>query len=368
MNYLPAHRELPIETLNACFSDTTNSYKFYFFLAILEHLKLTNERNLSFKNLSMSMLSAVWYPLTYYKLSFGKQDSFKNLAGEVEKQVEVDCRPGAASLQQQLKENLSVTAKDKLEKYIVNTLKRWVVFRFIRPFYKSELRGIKDGDVNKYIKANTNKGFVPYDISDEGIILHPLWIEYFQANQQILEGFIYWHIVKFLQKNNPNVIGLSEKLHKPTIRKLDKAKKYWMLYIHRNPVNCVYSNKKLEPHSISMDHFVPWSYIAHDQLWNIIPTTKAINSAKSNSLPSLGSYLKVYTKLQYDFFQFIIASKDGQAIEDYRELFKTNNLNTIGYYSFHKRLEEEINLHCRSAVNLGFSPKFIWKEPIAHSL
>ncbi|MDY5576621.1 MAG: HNH endonuclease domain-containing protein [Lachnospiraceae bacterium] len=35
---------------------------------------------------------------------------------------------------------------------------------------------------------------------------------------------------------------------------------------------------------ISIDHFVPWSYVAHDEMWNLNPTTKSINSSKRNNL------------------------------------------------------------------------------------
>jgi hypothetical protein len=366
MNYLPDHSGLPIEILSGCFRNRTNSYKFYWFLAILEHLGENKDNYISFRQLTLSMLSAAWYPLTYYKLSFGKQDSFKNLAIEVSKHLVVDCSPKSEGLKEQMTKNLNATTLNKLERHISETLKRWVAYRFLRPFFRAQLKATDDSDVNEQIRAysEANPGYIPYCFSKDGITIDPTWAEYFQTNKHILKGFIQWQLVKFLQSNNPNIIGLSEKLNKPIERDLKKVTKYWQQYIKANPINCVYSKKPLDPTSISMDHFVPWSYIAHDQIWNIIPTSKAINSSKSNILPSTSLYLATYSKLQFSFVQFFITSKDNQILEDYRVLFKTNNLHEISYESFHLRLEEEINMHCRSAANLGFGLDYVWNSKI----
>jgi len=50
---------------------------------------------------------------------------------------------------------------------------------------------------------------------------------------------------------------------------------------------------------ISIDHFVPWSYVAHDEMWNLNPTTKSINSFKSNKLPDWNTYFKRLAMLEY---------------------------------------------------------------------
>jgi CRISPR/Cas system Type II protein with McrA/HNH and RuvC-like nuclease domain len=35
---------------------------------------------------------------------------------------------------------------------------------------------------------------------------------------------------------------------------------------------------------ISIDHFIPWSYIYSDDIWNLVITSKSNNSKKSNKL------------------------------------------------------------------------------------
>ena len=55
--------------------------------------------------------------------------------------------------------------------------------------------------------------------------------------------------------------------------------------------------------NISVDHFVPWQYVAHDELWNLHPTTRSINSSKSNSLPSWTLYFNALGELEYRAYE-----------------------------------------------------------------
>lgn len=49
---------------------------------------------------------------------------------------------------------------------------------------------------------------------------------------------------------------------------------------------CIYSGERLEVQNLSLDHFLPWSFVCHDRAWNPVPTSKAIYSSKSNRLPA----------------------------------------------------------------------------------
>ena len=76
--FLPEHNQLDIGKLSSVFRDTTNSYKFYWFLSILDSLRDNGESIISQKDITLRMLANVWYPLDYFKLSFGKRDATLN--------------------------------------------------------------------------------------------------------------------------------------------------------------------------------------------------------------------------------------------------------------------------------------------------
>ncbi|MBK5968358.1 MULTISPECIES: HNH endonuclease domain-containing protein [Thiorhodovibrio] len=54
-------------------------------------------------------------------------------------------------------------------------------------------------------------------------------------------------------------------------------------------------------------HHLPWSFVVHDQLWNLIPVPPSVNSAKSNRLPA-ADYLEPFTRLQHQALQIASAA------------------------------------------------------------
>lgn len=326
--FLPESENLDTASLSGVFRDTTNSYKFYWFLSILDSLQENGECIIQQKGLALRMLANVWYPLDYYKLSFGSQDGFKPIAEFITSKLVVDNRINAPSLFQQITSLFSEEESSELSQKVLG-LTRWVPFRFIRTFFKTETRGIKDAQVNGTVERLSNECFdieyqrVIYRISKNSIELNPAWAYYFQKHQSILRGFIHWHLVRFVHKYNPNVIGLTEKLEKPADRKLRVANRFWRTFIIENPkVTCIYSGKQILSDDISMDHFLPWSYVVHDQLWNIVPTFKSINSSKSNCLPSIDLYFERFAALQYRIVQFYLKKNEAKILEDYDQIFK----------------------------------------------
>ena len=47
-----------------------------------------------------------------------------------------------------------------------------------------------------------------------------------------------------------------------------------------------YTGDILEQNDISLDHVIPWSFMYSDDIWNLVITSKSVNSKKSNSIPS----------------------------------------------------------------------------------
>ena len=364
MYSLPDSPDLNISALSRAFENTTNSYKFYWLLSLLDHIAKSDEPFISYGQISMNMLSLVWYPLDYFKLSFGAADSFKILAETVTSHLTIDNSMIAPSLLKQISTRLPDVVHDGLSKQITATLKKYVACRFIRPFFAENLRAIKDQDINRQITllANSPAGRLisPYSFDDKGILVNPQWIAYFSNHQVILRGFTSWHLLKFLQKHNPNTIGLSEKLEKPAARDMNSARKYWSGYLKSQSINCIYSKQLISADKFSLDHFIPWSYMAHDQVWNIIPTSASVNSSKSNILPSLPEYLQDFCKLQYDAFYFHLKHSNYKIIEDYSQLLSHQDYREMSRDHFIEKLTQEINNNSRIAGNMGFQTPYVF--------
>jgi len=193
--------------------------------------------------------------------------------------------------------------------------------------------------------------------------LNSVWIKYFQANQQVLRGFAYWHLVKFLQRNNPNVPGIPGKLFRQEKRSLSAATSFWKEFIKdRSGFRCIYSGEWVTPSSkFSVDHFLPWSFVVHDQLWNLIPTPKMVNSSKSDLLPDWDRYFTPFSESQFEAVQYHASRKGGEkTLEDYLGLFP-HDIRTIKFDTFQERLKEQLFPQFQIARNMGFGRGWVWK-------
>jgi CRISPR/Cas system Type II protein with McrA/HNH and RuvC-like nuclease domain len=115
---------------------------------------------------------------------------------------------------------------------------------------------------------------------------------------------------------------------------------------------------------ISIDHFVPWSYVTHDLLWNLSPTTGAINSSKGNNLPSTSLYLDAFAKLQYEAFIKVYQCKQKGLLEDFSIAFQ-DDLDNIAQYETHlfeSKIKAQLNPLIQIAENLGFQSNWAWEQ------
>lgn len=111
------------------------------------------------------------------------------------------------------------------------------------------------------------------------------------------------------------------KLEAPQKRDLKDAKTFWSRIIKFTPIVDIYTNRPVSLDDFSIDHFIPWSFVLHDQLWNLAPTPKAINSSKSDKLPQLDLYLDKFCNLHYHAFKTALTKQfSTKLLEDYIEI------------------------------------------------
>ncbi len=365
MNALPNSDNLRIEKLTAIFGNTTNSYKYIWFLAILESL---NKEIISMNHLAIKMIAKVWFPINAYHLSFGKQDSFVIHIKALIAQNHILTDYKSQALEKWLGENL----EDKNVHKIIKELLQYVPFRFLTPFFAEKLTGIVDAEKNKLIVEYANLDFLNHEnypiykfsTDKKHIILHPLWHKYLQKHQVILTDFCKWNLLRYLQKNNPNVPNIADKLEPETQRDLKNGKTFWKnILTQKTDFQCIYSNKNLSQEKISIDHFLPWSFVGHDLLWNLLPTIPNVNSAKSDKLPNIKSYLAPFLNMQYEAFQLNFGLGKTKLLEDYSLLFskELTEIQQLSQTDFCNILKDNILPMHQIAKNMGFTPDWTYK-------
>ena len=251
------------------------------------------------------MLANAWYSHKYSRLSFGTQDQIANKLDT----LQLEITEPILKFRDTDKKLLRSTINNQNLDDIVTFIGRYVSYRLIRPFFAQETRGLKDYDVNPKIvnlsknQFNSRKPFYCFNTEEQkdcnAIILHPDWIQYLEENYAIVRGWLSWNWLNYMQQRNPNIPNVVNKLFFPQQRdSLSNQTKYWKTILEHQEIECIYSKVKLDKDEISLDHYLPWSFVAHDQLWNLIPTIKSVNSSKSNNLPS-EKYFYDFVNLQH---------------------------------------------------------------------
>lgn len=211
------------------------------------------------------------------------------------------------------KENISNYLKNCTDKEVIKrkrVLIKNVPYRLQSPFM-DKMKGKEWNVLERELIAKINQEqrlmyyFEVLNGLQTTIRIEQDWFAYIHKNQEILKGWIQYNMIKYLQKRNPNVPGIADKFNPPQERKLEKVKKYWRLLLTFQPIEEIYGHERLIHNDISIDHFVPWSYVAHDEFWNLHPTTRSINSSKSNNLPDWDIYFPQFEKMEYLSYEMI---------------------------------------------------------------
>ena len=136
--------------------------------------------------------------------------------------------------------------------------------------------------------------------------------------------------VRFLQDRNPGVPGIIYKLaeHEAGARKLNNDRQLWktVAEISNRPVRDIYTGRLLAGKQFDLDHFIPWSYITNDELWNLTPMDARLNSSKSNKLPEWNAYFSALADNQYFLYQMIFSN---ELVRKQFEKCRRDNLNAI---------------------------------------
>lgn len=308
---LPPLEELNISALSRLFRDTTNSYKYILFLSFLDILarrKFDASLNIEFRDLIIEMLANAWYSHTYFKLSFGKQDQIGNKLNSLKSKIEIVKPILYCKDDDKICLRETIATQNLNDRYIKDIM-RYVPYLLIRPFLDTKLNRESKQTPERQIPRLSRENFeickplYCFDsdlyVDCKSIIPHPKWVSYIKTNYSIVRAGVSWEWLKYMQSRNPSVPAIANKLFPPQERgDLSMQRSYWIVVLRHSDIKCIYSKIKLNPTKFSLDHYLPWSFVTHDLLWNLIPTLPEINSSKSNKLPA-SKYFYKFILLQH---------------------------------------------------------------------
>lgn len=317
---LPQSHTLTTRHLNRVFDNTVATYKYYWFLGILDLCVKQGKSRINVWDIMISMVANAWYPVNYFRLSFGKSESLYDAIITLQREYNI---PINISINE-LTELLQTLIQRREVRRLLNFLQMNVPFRFLRPWIDTS------DDKQMVLRSQTFENGCLYKLEKIDRIwwveINPAWLPYLRENYDILTSFAYWGLTNFLQVRNPNVPNIPNKLIKREERSsLLEQRKFWNTAINNGlEVRCLYTDKLLAVREYELDHFIPWSFVSHDLLWNLMPADASINSSKSNKLPDLNLYLPKLAETHQAALRINLEiGRQNKLMEDYLSLGHT---------------------------------------------
>ena len=351
---IPQCEGLSTCVMNRVFDDTTATYKFYWLLALLDmHVKEQKDEMLALE-VAASMVAYAWYPIQYFNLSFGKSDSMETIIPTIAELTGITVDDKLKDKNSMIKEFVRSNRQVKNEvKKLINNVPFWFQSPWIRTSNPKDMQNRSQSFENDRLYSLKGKG------EELTVTINPRWSQYLRTNYEILRDFAFWNLTLFLQSKNPNVPNVAGKLVRPERRDtLTAQKKFWNKVIEiGGPITCIYTHTQLGINGYELDHFMPWSFVSHNQNWNLIPANGSINSSKSNRIPDLKHYLpKMASEQHHALRLYIPLSKDKDAIlnEYYALGASPRDLMQMNDEAFYKKFYDTFSPLSQMALNMGF--------------
>lgn len=341
--------KLDVKKFENLLSNNDQGYKFFWLEAILK-LIAQNRQLFTFEDVIDEMIVGAWRMVTYYHLRLGHTVN-GNAENFLEHAIRIlyECSKKEIGNKTPSKDRLMFLIKKYQDNLMEDKLHLtdYVLYRLIKPFVEKEGKEYIDrkayGRFIAYLNAFTkaNHEFF-YDIVDaenplmRKIRLNEEWVNFIIQNYAVIMGWLRFNKALFIQDRNPGVPGVMYKVAPETEEKrksLKNARELWIATVDvtGRPLCEIYTGNELSIVEFDLDHFVPRSYVSNDELWNLTPMAKNLNSSKNNKLPDQ-RYIKDFVKYNYYLYSLIFAndSKDQVAIlKHYFDRCENQHLNAV---------------------------------------
>ena len=310
------YNALDIEGFSHMMKDPSYCYKFYWLEAIVQ-LIAEGVKETTFDAVIDEMICNAWYSVREFHIHLSGMQLDGQIRDGLERAVlrlsELSDLPANAS---------KVEVKNAIKDYATELktakeqLTNMVPYRALAGFFEKAEETAVWGSVRKmtaYIeRINKEVVLLPYTLGESSklkkeIHFQPSWMEMIQDNTVAIIGWIQYEKVKWLQNNNPEVPGLVYKLAPmdEKMRKLGNVRKLWEAVLELCEVRDVFTGEAVVSMQYDVDHFIPWSFVMNDELWNLMPMDSSLNSSKSNRLPKWEPFFTRFADNQYMLYRFI---------------------------------------------------------------
>ena len=311
------YNTLDIGGFSRMLKDPSYCYKFYWLEAIVKLIS-EDRYEVSYDEMLNEMISNAWYSVLEFHVHlsgiWGDGEIKDSLEKAVLKLYKLSGLPANAS-KVEIKNKIAEFDKELHEEKMVLT--KNVPYKALSGFANRcseciDLNSSAGRMIAYYNRLNSRGTLLPYTFdSQKGlerkIIFQEAWIQMIQDQMTAILGWIQYEKVRWLQNNNPEVPGLVYKLMPldDKMRKLAHVRRLWEGILDTTSITDVFKHEPIKKKSYDVDHFIPWSFVMNDELWNLMPMDSSLNSSKSNRLPQWDRFFARFAENQYIMYELI---------------------------------------------------------------
>jgi len=273
-----------------------NTYKFALAKYLLDVSKTSVVEKkiiISYTDISESFLKYYWVQECKYKI---KQDFKQNSQPIIISIIQKYCGKDYIS------DSYDIYFKNKqqIKKEIIQDIEKNCL-RDVIPRFQSKECNIFYSH-NHTLGTNGKQFNMPTKVN-RNIILNKNAIIFFKDNYELLHKSLILEWAKFLEKTNftPRLISKIENLGENKRSSLNKFKKILIKIDNL----CFYCNTSLDNEKIHIDHFIPWSYIFDNEIWNLVLSCASCNLKKSDYLATEKCLSKIAIRNNINNFTMI---------------------------------------------------------------
>ncbi len=182
--------------LSDIFKNTSATYKFYWFLAIIETWKEERRETIPFSKLVSNMIGRAWHTVHYSDLSFGKIDMLRDTCIELQESLNISVKADRREVQ-------NILLSQKNDPYVENCLSQYyknVPYRLLSLWINFKTQ------TDTVIRSKYFENGCLYRInndSEKSITINPVWQKYLLNNYESLVEFSLCSLESYLKNCNP---------------------------------------------------------------------------------------------------------------------------------------------------------------------
>lgn len=151
----------------------------------------------------------------------------------------------------------------------------------------AEVKSTMKQNVFGALYGDTREKFYAFEHKSEYFKINPAVHQFMLKFQRLIVNLTNYHMAVMIEQLNevPSINYLLGKVE--SIARRSSLRPFEKVLVNHFEQTCFYCSRSLEDgkRQVHVDHFIPWSFVQSDQLWNLVLSCNSCNSSKSDKLP-----------------------------------------------------------------------------------